>query len=56
MPADYQQRYEPLVGKSGATLFSALESISAVGYDNVGYDGLYEAYKKTDMDVRLLQP
>ena len=51
VPADYQQRYETLVGKSGATLFSALESISAVGYDNVGYDGLYEAYKKTDMDA-----
>ena len=38
------------MGKSGASLFSALESIVAVGYDNVGYDGLYEAYKKTDMD------
>lgn len=51
MPADYQQRYQNLVGKSGASLFSALESIVAVGYDNVGYDGLYEAYKKTDMDA-----
>ena len=51
MPADYQQRYQTLVGKSGAALFSALESIVAVGYDNVGYDGLYNAYKKTDMDA-----
>ena len=51
VPADYQQRYSSLVGKSGASLFSALESITAYGYDNVGYDGLYDAYKKTDMDA-----
>jgi len=50
VPADYQARYANLTGKSGATLVSELESIVAIGYDNVGYDGLYEAYRQTDMD------
>lgn len=49
VPADYQQRYSSLVGKSGASLFSALESISAVGYTSHSYRDLWSFFATTDV-------
>ena len=49
VPADYQQRYQNLVGKSGASLFSALESISAVGYTSHSYRDLWTFFATTDV-------
>lgn len=36
-------------GKSGATLWTAVSSATAKGYSSIGYNGLYNAYKKTDV-------
>ena len=41
--------YEDINGKSGKTLFDAVHVVAKVGYSSLGYDGLWGAYKKTDM-------
>ena len=41
--------YSSVNGKSGATLFSALTTVTNTGYSKISYDGLIEAYKKTDV-------
>ena len=51
VPADYKSRYEQLVGKQGTTLFSALESISAVGYTSHSYGDLWDYFLITDLDA-----
>ena len=40
--------YSALNGTSGASLFEAVHSAACSGYHSLGYDGLYNAYKKTD--------
>lgn len=51
IPANYQTSYEGLIGKQGASLFSALETIAAQGFSSLGYDGLYTAFLSTDKDA-----
>ena len=41
--------YEDLQGKSGKSLFDAVHVVAKEGYSSLGYDGLWGAYKKTDM-------
>ena len=41
--------YEDIDGKSGKTLFDAIQKVTKLGYSSLGYDGLWGAYKKTDM-------
>ena len=40
--------YKNADGKSGEALKTALSAIIAKGHTKIGYDGLYNAYKKTD--------
>lgn len=42
-------RYSALDGKSGESLFNAVSSVAGSGYKSLGYDGLYTAYKQTDL-------
>ncbi len=41
--------YIEIDGKSGKTLFDAIQAVSMVGYHSIGYDGLWEAFKETDL-------
>ncbi len=41
--------YSEIDGKSGSSLFQAVSAAANKGYHSLGYDGLYDAYKKTDM-------
>ncbi len=41
--------YEDINGKSGKTLFDAVHVVAKVGYSSLGYDGLWSAYKYTDL-------
>ena len=50
VPADYKNRYEQLIGKQGAALFSELESISAYGYTSHSYGDLWTFFLTTDLD------
>ena len=50
VPANYKTRYEGLIGKQGASLFSELESIASYNFSSVSYDGLYTAFVVTDMN------
>lgn len=47
-PAEVPAYYSSLNGKSGANLWAAASSVAARNRKNIGYDGLYDAYKKTD--------
>ena len=40
--------YSALDGKASASLWSAVSSAAAKSRSSIGYDGLYDAYKKTD--------
>ena len=40
--------YEDLQGKSGKSLFDAVQKITKEGYTSLGYDGLWGAFKTTD--------
>ncbi len=41
--------YSGIDGKSGASLFNAVSTAANKGYKKISYDGLYTAYKTTDM-------
>ncbi len=41
--------YESLNNKSGANLWDAVHAVTLVGYKSLGYDGLWTAYKTTDV-------
>lgn len=41
--------YANIDGKSGTTLFNAVHVIAKQGYSSLGYDGLYDAYRHTDL-------
>lgn len=41
--------YKNLDGKSGADLFSAVTTVTRTGFKTLGYDGLWTAYKVTDV-------
>ena len=41
--------YADIDGKSGKTLFDAIHVVSKVGYSSLGYDGLWSAYRYTDL-------
>lgn len=47
-PADIPDYYASVNNKSAANLWSTLSSIAAKNRGNLGYDGLYDAYIKTD--------
>lgn len=47
-PADIPAYYTSLNNKSSANLWTALSSVAALNRGNLGYDGLYDAYVKTD--------
>lgn len=51
VPANYKTKYEGLVGKQGAALFSELESISAYGYQSHSYGNLWTYFLTTDLDA-----
>ncbi len=40
--------YSGIDGTSGASLFNAVSTAANKGYKKISYDGLYDAYKKTD--------
>lgn len=42
--------YVNLDGKSGKTLFDQVSTIANKGFESLGYDGLWDAYKYTDTD------
>ena len=41
--------YKDINGKSGKSLFDAVQMVTKLGYSSLGYDGLWGAYKKTDI-------
>lgn len=41
--------YAAIDGKSGKSLFDEIHAIAKVGYHSLGYDGLWSAYKETDL-------
>ena len=41
--------YNDINGKSGKSLFDAVHVVAKVGYSSLGYDGLWTAYKTTDL-------
>ena len=41
--------YEKINGKSGKSLFDAVQSVTKTGYSSLGYDGLWDAYPYTDV-------
>ena len=41
--------YEDLQGKSGKSLFDAVQKVTKLGYSSLGYDGLWGAYPYTDV-------
>ena len=41
--------YVNIDGKSGKTLFDAVQKVTKTGYSSLGYDGLWSAYKYTDL-------
>ncbi|MBR5689283.1 MAG: endonuclease, partial [Prevotella sp.] len=47
-PNNTETYYQAANGKSGQALKTALSSIITKGHSKIGYDGLYDAYKKTD--------
>lgn len=47
-PAGIPDYYSSVDGKSAANLWSAVSSVAARNRGNLGYDGLYTAYIKTD--------
>ena len=48
-PADIPSYYSAVDGKSGSNLWSAVSSVTNKGYSSIGYNGLYNAYLKTDV-------
>ena len=40
--------YKTIDGKSGKTLFDAVQIVTQTGYSSLGYDGLWGAFKTTD--------
>ena len=40
--------YQTIDGKSGKTLFDAVQIVTQTGYSSLGYDGLWTAFKTTD--------
>ena len=47
-PNNTKTYYQAANGKSGEALKTALSSIITKGHTKIGYDGLYNSYKKTD--------
>ena len=41
--------YNGIDGKSGKTLFDAVQTVTKTGYSSLGYDGLWTAYQHTDL-------
>lgn len=41
--------YEKIDGKSGKSLFDAVQTVTKTGYSSLGYDGLWGAYPHTDV-------
>ena len=41
--------YEKIDGKSGKSLFDAVQTVTKTGYSSLGYDGLWGAYPYTDV-------
>ena len=41
--------YVSIDGKSGKTLFDAVQKVTKTGYSSLGYDGLWDAYPYTDV-------
>lgn len=48
-PANIPSYYSDVDGKSGSNLWSAVSSVTNKGYSSIGYNGLYNAYLKTDV-------
>ncbi|MBQ6749001.1 MAG: endonuclease [Paludibacteraceae bacterium] len=48
-PSDIPSYYSAVDGKSGSNLWSAVSSTTNKGYHSIGYNGLYNAYLKTDV-------
>ncbi len=48
-PANIPSYWASADGKSGSALWSAVSAATNVGYSSIGYSGLYDAYKKTDV-------
>ena len=41
--------YKDINGKSGKSLFDAVQKVTKLGYSSLGYDGLWSAYQYTDL-------
>lgn len=48
-PADIPTYYSAANGKSGSSLYSALNTIANKGFSSLGYDGAITAYQKSDV-------
>ena len=48
-PANIPSYYSAVDGKSGSELWSAVSSVTNKGFSSIGYNGLYNAYLKTDV-------
>ena len=48
-PEDIPDYWASIDGQKGDNLFNALSSATAKNYSSIGYDPLYDAYKKTDV-------
>ena len=46
---DLVEHYASCKGKTGMALFDELKTVSKKGYHSLGYDGLWNAYKVTDL-------
>ena len=47
--ASLPEYYAKVNGKSGKTLFDAVQTVTKTGYSSLGYDGLWSAYQYTDL-------
>ncbi len=48
--ADIPAYYAIVDGQSGKNLFDEVHTVAKVGYESLGYDGLWTAYKTTDLN------
>lgn len=52
VPSALPNYYTSVNGQSGANLFNQVHVVTKIGYSSLGYDGLWTAYQKTDLNAQ----